>query len=89
MSVESIRRRLDQLAAAALAAVRGRPACVWVNEGESKEKAMARWLAERPGEDPVRDNREVIFIRWGTAATAAAEQETINPGTGLNGAHHG
>jgi hypothetical protein len=67
MSVESIRRRLEQLAAAASAADRGYPACVWVNEGESTEKAMARWLAARPGQDPVRDGREVIFIRWGSA----------------------
>ena len=69
MSIENIRRRLHELSADALAAARGHPACVWVNVGESKEKAMDRWLAERPGQDPVRDNRKVIFIQWGTAAT--------------------
>jgi hypothetical protein len=68
MSVESIRRRLEQLAAAALAADRGDPVCVWVNEGESAEKAMARRLAERPGQDPVRDGQKVFFVRWASAA---------------------
>jgi ADP-ribose pyrophosphatase YjhB (NUDIX family) len=59
---------------------------VWVDEGESAEKAMARWLAERPGQDPARDGRQVIFIGWETAASAGAQQETINPETELNGA---
>jgi len=49
------------------------PVIVWVNDGESTEKAMARWLAERPGQDPVRDNREVIFISWGTASEEQRE----------------
>ena len=71
MSAMTVRWRINKLEAAALASDCGRPACVWLNGGESKEKGMARWLAARPGQGPVRDGRKVIFIHWETAVNGA------------------